>query len=134
MDSILTSVKKTLNLDEDYTFFDPEITLHINSVFSTLTQLGVGPELGFEIEDKTATWDNFLEGDLRYSFVKSYMYIKVRMLFDPPATGYLVDAYNKQASEYEWRINVVREGDEWVPGTPATIPDDSELILDGGGP
>lgn len=134
MDSILTSVKKTLNLDESYTFFDPEITLHINSVFSTLTQLGVGPSTGFEIEDKTATWDDFLEGDARFNFVKTYMYLRVRLLFDPPGTGYLVDAYQKQVDQFEWRINVVREGDDWVPGTPATIPDDGELILDGGGP
>lgn len=133
MDSILTSVKKTLGLDEDYTFFDPDVTLHINSVFSTLTQLGVGPATGFEIEDATATWDDFLEGDLRFSFVKTYMNLRVRLVFDPPTTGYLVEAFQKQIDQFEWRINVVRETDDWVPGTPAEIPDDGELILDGGG-
>jgi hypothetical protein len=134
VDSILTSVKKTLNLDEDYTFFDPELILHINSVFSTLTQLGLGPTIGFSIEDKTAVWDDFLDGDPRYSFVKSYMYLKVRLLFDPPTTGYVMDAYQKQIQEYEWRINVVREGDAWIPGTPSPLPGEGELILDGGGP
>jgi len=133
VDSILTSVKKTLNLDEDYTFFDPEITLHINSVFSTLTQLGVGPATGFEIEDKTATWDDFLEGDLRFNFVKSYMYLRVRILFDPPTTSHLTEAYQKQVDQFEWRINVLRESDDWIPGTPASLPGDEELILDGGG-
>lgn len=134
MDSILTSVKKTLNLDESYTFFDPELMLHINSVFSTLTQLGVGPSIGFMIEDKDAVWDDFLDGDLRYSFIKTYMYLKVRLLFDPATGGALLEAYNKQIDQYEWRINVVREGDAWVPGTPATLPGEGELILDGGGP
>jgi hypothetical protein len=134
VDSILTSVKKTLNLDEDYTFYDPEITLHINSVFSTLTQLGVGPSIGFEIEDKTATWDNFLEGNLQYSFIKSYFFLRVRLLFDPPTTSYTLDSFDKQLKELEWRINVVRETTAWIPGTPALLPGDEELILDGGGP
>ena len=134
MDSILTSVKKTLNLDEDYTFYDPEITLHINSVFSTLTQLGVGPSTGFMIEDKTATWDDFLEGNLEYSFIKTYFFLRVRLLFDPPTTGYVLDSFKEQLKELEWRINVVRESTEWIPGTPAPLPGDEDLILDGGGP
>lgn len=135
MDSILTSVKKTLNLDEDYTFFDPELTLHINSVFSTLTQLGVGPSTGFMIEDKTTTWDDFLEGNLEYSFVKTYFYLKIRLLFDASSlTGAVLDAYKQQILELEWRINVVRESTAWIPGTPALLPWEEELILDGGGP
>lgn len=134
MVSILASVKKTLNLDVDDTFYDPEIILHINSVFSTLTQLGVGPDSGFAIEDASATWDDFLEGDLRYSFVKTYVYLKVRLLFDPVnMPGHLVSAYKDQILEFEWRINVVREGDKWVSPIPTPLPE-GDLILDGGGP
>lgn len=135
MDSILTSVKKTLNLDESYTFFDPEITLHINSVFSILTQLGVGPSTGFMIVDNIATWDHFLEGNLQYSFVKTYFYLKVRLLFDSAGmTGAATDSFKEQIRELEWRINVVRETTAWIPGMPAELPEDEDLILDGGGP
>lgn len=113
IDSILTSVKKTLGLDEGYTAFDPDVVMHINSVFSTLQQLGVGPEAGFTIEDASATWSDFLADDPRYSAVRSYVYLRVRLLFDPPTTSYLMEAFKEQVREMEWRLNVVREGDEW---------------------
>lgn len=116
MDSILESVKKVLNQSADDTFFDQDILLHINSVFSTLTQLGIGPEAGFEIEDDTAVWDDLLDGDIRLNFVKTYVYLRVRLLFDPPVSGYANDAIKEQIKELEFRINVVREGDAWVPG------------------
>lgn len=105
-DSILESVKKALGLTEEYAVFDPEIIMYINSTFSTLTQLGVGPEEGFAIEDNTSKWDTFLQGDKRLNSVKSYMYLKVRLIFDPPATSYLISAFEKQAQELEWRLNV----------------------------
>jgi hypothetical protein len=114
IDSILTSVKKVLGLDASYTAFDEDLILHINSVFSTLNQLGIGPDDGFAIEDATDTWDDFLVGDLRKNSVKTYMYLKVRLLFDPPTTSFTQEAMKQQAQELEWRLNVVREGDEWV--------------------
>ena len=112
--SILTSVKKNLGIDESYTFFDDDILLYINGVFSTLNQLGIGPDDGFAIEDDTATWDTYLADNLKLSSVKTYMYLKVRLLFDPPTTSFAIEALNKQAVELEWRLNVVREETEWV--------------------
>lgn len=128
-DSILDSTKKTLNLASDYTAFDQDIILHINSVFSTLNQLGIGPSVGFMIADKNPVWADFLEGDLRLNNIKSYMYLRVRLLFDPPTLGYVIDAMKDQIKELEWRINVQRESIAWVDPSP-----DNEVVLDGGGP
>jgi hypothetical protein len=110
--SILTSIKKVVGLTEDDLSFDLDLVMHINSVFATLTQLGVGPDDGFEIEDSTATWDDFLL-DKRYNFVKSYVYLRVRVLFDPPSTSFLGAAFKEQIDEYTWRISIVRESDQW---------------------
>lgn len=110
-DSILNSVKKVLGITADYTAFDADIVMHINSVFSTFHQLGVGPVEGFAIEDATSTWSAFLGDDPRYNSVKTYVFLKVRMLFDPPGTSYLIQAMERQATELEWRLNIVREGD-----------------------
>jgi hypothetical protein len=128
-DSILDNTKKTLNLASDYTAFDQDIILHINSVFSTLNQLGIGPAAGFSITDKVPVWADFLEGDLRLNNVKSYMYLRVRLLFDPPTLGYVIDAMQAQIKELEWRINVQHESVAWVDPTP-----EDEVVLDGGGP
>lgn len=119
--SILTSTKKTLNLAEDYTAFDEDIIVHINSVFSTLNQLGVGPIEGFMIEDKDPTWDAFLGSDPRLNHVKTYMYLRVRMLFDPPTTGYHTEAMQKQIEEHEWRLNVQREDTQWTEPIPPVV-------------
>ena len=130
-DSILNSVKKVLNLAEDFTAFDMDVIMHINSVFSTLNQLGAGPEDGFMIEDGTATWDAFLGSDLRLNTIKTYVYLRVRLLFDPPTLGYLIDALKEQIKEQEWRINVEMERTIWTPPTPS---DEIFIILDGGTP
>lgn len=108
MDSILTSVKKLLGLTEDYEYFDEDIKIHINSVFSVLTQLGVGPETGFIITGKTETWDDYIPGvdRVKLDMIKSYVYLRVRLLFDPPTSSFLIEAMNKQVSEFEWRLNV----------------------------
>lgn len=108
-DSILISTKKALDLPENYDVFDQNIIMHINGVFSTLTQLGIGPDDGFEIADDTSTWSHFLAGNAKFNFVKTYMYLRVRMIFDPPATSYLIEAMNKQKEELEWRINAEQE-------------------------
>lgn len=127
--SILTSTKKILGLAEDYTAFDLDVITHINAVFGTLNQLGIGPELGFMIEDASKTWDDFLDNPLLLNPVKSYVYLRVKLLFDPPQTSFHINAMNEQIQQLEWRLNVQRESTEWVDPNP----DDSEdLILDGG--
>jgi hypothetical protein len=129
--SILDSVKKVLNLGSDYTPFDQDIIMHINSVFSALNQLGVGPESGFMIEDKDAIWSDFLGTDMRLNNIKTYVYLRVRMLFDPPTIGYLVQAMQEQIKELEWRINVQREGVAWTDPDALT---EVGSVLDGGSP
>lgn len=105
-DSILNDVKKLLNIDESYTVFDRDIVLHINSVFSTLTQLGVGPAEGVIIQDSVSEWEEFFGGDNRLNAVKTYVYLRVRLLFDPPGTSFGITAVENQARELEWRLQV----------------------------
>ena len=109
MDSILTSIKKMLGIEEEYEHFDPDILMHINSAFSILTQLGVGPDSGFMIMDKNATWDDFIKDEAQLNLVKSYMFIKVKLLFDPPMSTAVLECYKAQVSEYESRLNVTAE-------------------------
>lgn len=106
MDSILTSVKKLLGVGEEYTHFDDDIIMHINSVIFILTQIGIGPVEGFAITSKDQTWNDFLQGRINIESVKSYVYLKVRLLFDPPSNSFLVEAIERQISEYEWRLNI----------------------------
>lgn len=105
-ESILTSIKKLLGIPEDYTHFDSDIVMHINTVFFTLTQLGVGPSTGFSIEDSTTEWFEYLTDANKLQAVKSYMYMKVRLLFDPPTSSAAIESMNRLVSEYEWRLNV----------------------------
>lgn len=116
--SILTSTKKILGIEEDYIAFDPDIITHINSVFSTLEQLGIGPQDGYMIEDKIAVWPDYLSNNFRLNAIKTYIYLRVRLLFDPPATSYHINALNEQIKELEWRLNTNREGVSWVDPTP----------------
>lgn len=105
MDSILTSTKKLLGIAEDYKHFDVDIIIHINSALMVLTQLGVGPSAGFAIEDETSTWDEFIGDDItKLQMVKSYVVLKVRLLFDPPQSSAHIDAITRQISEFEWRL------------------------------
>ena len=103
--SILTSIKKLLGIAEEDTSFDQDIIMHINTVFAILAQLGVGPEGGFSIEDDSAIWEDYLGNATNLELVKSYIYMKVRSMFDPPTNSILADAMNKNISELEWRIN-----------------------------
>lgn len=110
LDSILTSTKKMLGIADNYTHFDPDIIIHINSVFMTLRQLGVGPKQGFVIEDDSAYWEDFLGDDLpKLQMVKSYMYLKVRFLFDPPSSSTHMNAMTQAINEFEWRLMVQAE-------------------------
>ena len=106
MESILTSIKKMLGIEESYEQFDAEIIMHINSVFMTLLQLGVGPTEGFTIASKHATWSEFLPAGQQLEAVKTYMGQKVRLLFDPPTSSALLQAMERQVAEWEWRLNV----------------------------
>jgi hypothetical protein len=113
IDSILDTIKKLLGIEADYTQFDQDIAIHINSAFFNLHQLGVGPVGGFSITDNTDEWADFVGTRVDIEAVKTYIYLKVRLLFDPPQTGYLVDAVKSQILECEWRLNVqVEEVDE----------------------
>lgn len=104
--SILTSIKKMLGIAEDYTEFDEDIITHINSVFLNLTQLGVGPEEGFMIEDDTAVWEDFIDDSIQLQAVKTYMYLKVKLLFDPPLSSSVTESFTRMIAELEWRLNV----------------------------
>ena len=109
-ESILNSTKKVLGIAEDYPVFDTDIVIHINSVFNTLTQLGIGPEQGYMIADASDLWDDFLDLDVNLNSVKTYVFLRVKILFDPPNSSYLLNALDKQIQELEWRLNVYREG------------------------
>lgn len=115
MDSILTSIKKLLGIAEEYEHFDKDIIMHINSVFMILTQLGVGPSKGFMITDSAASWDDFLPEDSgKLEAVKTYMYMKVKLMFDPPLTSAVMESMTRMINELEWRLNVaVDPGEPW---------------------
>ena len=104
-ESILTSIKKLLGIAEEYTQFDTDIIIHINTVFMTLQQLGVGPEEGFSIVDSEAVWTDFMENSILLNSVKTYIYLKVKLLFDPPLSSSTIECFNKVISELEFRIN-----------------------------
>lgn len=109
-ESILTSIKKLLGIDESYTHFDSDLIMHINSVFSILTQLGVGPPNGFSIMGSGEQWNDFIAKESHnLSLVKSYMHLKIKLLFDPPLSSAVIESINKQISEFEWRLNVAVE-------------------------
>ena len=106
MESILTSIKKLLGPEEDYTHFDTDIMIHINSALMTLNQLGVGPETGLFITGAGETWTSLIGNRKDIEGIKTYIYLKVRLIFDPPTSGFLIDAIERQISEFEWRLNI----------------------------
>ena len=110
MESILTSIKKMLGIPEEYDHFDPDLIMHINSVLSILTQIGVGPSEGFRIEDDLATWEDFLGDDADYEAVKSYVHLRVKLLFDTSTlSSAVIESMNRMISELEWRLNAIAE-------------------------
>lgn len=130
--SILKSTKKILGVGVDDTSFDLDIITHINTEFSTLTDLGVGPEAGFAIEDESTEWTAFLpdEEDLvRLSKVKTAVFCRAKLLFDPPTTSFHLEAIKEQLREQEWRLSTNREETDWVDPDPPTV-----LVVDGGDP
>ena len=105
-ESILLSVKKMLGLDKDYDVFDPELIIHINTVFGTLHQLGVGSEDQFRISGDSETWSEFDTEGEQVDEVKTYVYLRVRLLFDPPSSSFVLSSFKEQLQELEWRLNV----------------------------
>lgn len=109
-ESILTSIKKLLGITEDYEHFDSDIIMHINTVLMILMQLGVGPEKGFTISDKSSVWSEFLPDDKNLEAVKTYVHMKVKLLFDPPLNSVVMECMNRMINEMEFRINIEAEG------------------------
>lgn len=111
MDSILISIKKLLGNDPDYHDFDMDIIMCINAALMAAHQIGVGKE--FSITGETETWDDFLDGQENVEAVKIYVYLKTRMLFDPPTSGSVIEAYNAQIKEYEYRLYVIKDNENY---------------------
>ena len=109
MESILDSIKKLLGIQPEYRAFDEDLIVHINTVFIILNQINIGPEEGFMIVDGSESWDDFIKG-INETMVKTYIYLKVRLMFDPPTSSVLVDSMNSMISELEWRLYL--EGDK----------------------
>lgn len=139
-ESILASTKKLLGVGADDESFDLDILMHINSAFSNLHQLGIGPDAGFAIVDDTTEWVEFgVEKLPILGLLKSYIYLKVRMLFDPPSTPYHISALERQTAEIEWRLSSLREETDWVDPDPEPITEEDlfegtlPIIIEGGG-
>ena len=105
-ESILDSIKKLLNISKDDTAFDTDVIININSVFTTLRQLGVENEKGFRILSNEEKWNDFVSDELMLDSVKTYVYLKVKLVFDPPLNSSLMDSFERQIKELEWRLNV----------------------------
>ena len=115
MDSILLSIKKLLGIASDYKQFDTDVIIHINSVFLTLNQLGIGPDDGFSIDSESEEWSDYIpDNQLLLSAVISYMYLKVKMLFDPSLTSFVNDLMKEEARELEWRMNLLADEPEFL--------------------
>lgn len=106
-ESILTSIKLALGLPEEYDAFDSQVIMHINSALAILTELGVGSSEGFKITGTEETWNDFLDDPKLLELCKTNTYMRVRLMFDPPANSFVVTSMEKQLAEYEWRINVM---------------------------
>lgn len=104
--SILISIKKLLDLIDD-DCFDSDIIIYINSAFATLTQIGIGPREGFSIYDSSSTWDNYLPCGLTLDLVKTYIFLKVKQVFDPPSSSSVMQAYDQMIKEHEWRLEIL---------------------------
>jgi len=110
MESILTSIKKLLGISETDTSFDTDITMDINTELAELTQIGVGPSEGFSIEDATAVWTDFIPNNIKkLEFVKSYVHLNVKLIFDPPSSSAVIEAINRKIDKLEWRIQVAAD-------------------------
>lgn len=132
--SILISTKKILGIGPDDASFDLDVLAFINSAFSTLHQVGIGPVDGFVVEDEEAKWTDFIQGFPEFipyvGLIQTCIYLQVRVLFDPPTTSYLIGAMEKQLEEHIGRLSTAREGAQWSNPAPTPVPD----IIDGDAP
>lgn len=122
-----------LGIDKDYEVFDTDVIIHINSAFMTLNELGVGPRSGFMISGSDEEWNKFLPEGIQLEGVKTYIYLRVKLLFDPPGNSFLVDAIEKQIKELEWRLNVKAEDSEFdsvIEDVPSEDDSNEELERD----
>jgi hypothetical protein len=106
MESILTTIKKMLGIAEDYTHFDVDIIIHINSAFLALTQMGIGPDVGFSIKSSDDKWTDFIPENPRLEAIKTYIYLKVKLIFDPPTSSAFLEAMKRSIDEFEFRISI----------------------------
>ena len=113
MEGILDSIKKMLGIEADDLAFDQDIIMSINAVFMTLSQIGVGPAEGYSITGSTETWSQFIGSAPNFEAAKAYVYLRVRVLFDPPTSSFVLESMNRQASELEWRLNV--QSENYIP-------------------
>lgn len=132
-DSILNSTKKLVGVDESYTAFDLDIMTHINSVFLSLTQLGIGPVEGYMITGPEAVWGDFYGPNVRLNAIRTYVALRVRVVFDPPTSSFVLTALQEQIRELEWRLSVQRET-EMFPVIKESDDPDYETVIDGGRP
>lgn len=107
-ESILDSIKKLIGIEDTETYFDSDIVTGVNSAFSSLNQIGIGPDDGFSISDNTKVWNNYLTDVRTLELVKSYVHLKTKLLFDPPSSSSIVEIINKEISEFEWRLNIIK--------------------------
>lgn len=126
--SILNSIKKLLGFDANYKAFDLDIIMHINSVFAVMHQLGATPPEGFEIEDETAVWSDFIQGRQHVNMVKTYMYQKVKLMFDPPATSFALEALKGQVTEFEFRLSILEFVFNPNPYVTVLLVDEEDLV------
>lgn len=115
-ENILGSIRHATGLGDEHVFFDPDLVMHINSVFDILHQLGIGPSGGFKLETGEELWSEFLGDSETLEMVKTYMYISVKLVFDPPQNSFLVKQLEDTKKEYEWRMNVGAESKLWKRG------------------
>lgn len=124
--SILDDVKKLIGLDASYTAFDLDVMTHINTVFTGLSALGIGPAGGFMITGNTETWDSYIGTDLDLNSVKTYIFMRVRMIFDPPTITAVIDAMKEEIQKLEVLLSIKREGVSWVDPNPPADPVSTE--------
>ena len=111
-ESILLTIKEMLGIPSEYSVFDSELMAYINSAITALRQIGAGPQNGFSINDEYATWSDYIDDMSMYENVKTYIYLKVRMMFDPPSSSFVLESFKNQAAEVEWRIYIQADEDK----------------------
>ena len=112
-DSILDSIKKLIGPGVEHNFFDSDLIMHINSAFMILNQVGVGPTIPFKIYDNTATWQDFIPDRDNYQSIIDYVYLRCKLIFDPPSSSFVLSALKEQQQELEWRLNIMAETPTW---------------------